>query len=41
MRLLNAMTDSKDTRLNKLQKTVKDRKTWYAVVLGVAELDMT
>ena len=41
MRWLNIMTDSKDTSLNKLQETVKHRKTWCAVVHGVAELDKT
>ena len=41
MRWLSVMTDSKDTSLNKLQETVTHRKTWSAVVHGVAELDKT
>ena len=30
-----------DMSLSKLQKIVKDRETWHAVVHGVAELDTT
>ena len=37
MRWLDDITDSMDMRLSKLQEMVKDRKTWRAVVHGVAE----
>ena len=41
MRWLDGITDSMGMSLSKLQKIVKDRETWHAVVHGVTELDMT
>ena len=41
MRWLDGFTDSMNMSLSKLQEIVKDRETWYAVVHGVTELDMT
>ena len=41
MRWLDGNTNSMGMSLSKLQKTVKDRETWHAVVHGVTELDMT
>ena len=36
MRWLDSITDSMDMNLNKLQKIVKDRGAWHAIVYGVA-----
>ena len=41
MRLLNAITDSMNMNLSKLQEIVKDKEAWGATVHGVTELDMT
>ena len=41
MRWLDGVCDSTDTTLSKLQEIVKDRKAWCAVLLGVAESNMT
>ena len=42
MRWLDGITDSMNMSLNNLQKMVKDRETWHAVVHGShKELDMT
>ena len=38
-RSMDAIIDSMDMSLSKLQEMVKDRKSWRAVVHGVAELD--
>ena len=37
IRLLDAITDSMDMSLNKLQEMVKDRETWHAGFHGVAK----
>ena len=37
MRWLDGITDSVDTGLNKLQKMVKNREAWRAIVQGVAK----
>ena len=39
MRWLDSITDSMDMSLNKLQETVKDRKSWHAAVHRVTEWD--
>ena len=37
MRLLDGITDSMDTSLNKVWEMVKDRKALYAVVCGITK----
>ena len=37
MRLLDSLTNSMDTNLTKLQKMVKDREAWHAVVHEIAK----
>ena len=36
-RWLNAITDSRDMNMSKLQEMVKDRETWHVAVLEVAK----
>ena len=37
MKCLDGITDSVDMNLRKLQRTVKDREAWHAVVHGATK----
>ena len=41
MRWLDGIIDSMEMNLSKLQKIVKDREAWHAVVHRVSESDIT
>ena len=41
MRWLDDIMDSMDVSLSELQEMVMNREAWRAVILGVAELNMT
>ena len=41
MRWLDGIMDAIDMNLSKLQEIVKDRVAWHALILVVAESDMT
>ena len=41
MRWLDGITDSMNTNLSMLWKTVKDREDWHTAVHGITESDTT
>ena len=41
MKCLGGITDAMNMNLGKLQKMVRDREAWYALVHGVAKRNMT